>query len=205
MARRLQDLRDRNPVVLGLPRGGVPVAAAVAEQLNAPLDVLVVRKVGAPHQPELAIGAVTDGRDPQRVVNENVVRVLGISDEYLDTAVEREIDEVKRRQSLYRSGREPIEVEGRTAIVVDDGIATGATVRAGLQALRAQSPQALVLAVPVAPRDAIERLQDSADEVVCLESPPEFYAVGQFYNDFSQTTDEQVIRLLDEAVRRRNA
>jgi len=202
LAQRLDHLRDRDPVVLGLPRGGVPVAAAVAEALDAPLDVLVVRKLGAPHQPELAIGAVTNGRQPQRVVNEDVVRMLGISDEYLETAVQREVDEVKRRQSLYRSGRDPVDVTGRTTIVVDDGIATGATVRAGLKALRAQQPLALVLAVPVGPDATIEQMREDADEVICLETPRDFYAVGQHYRQFTQTTDEQVIRLLDEAAGR---
>lgn len=202
LAERLVHVRDGRPVILGLPRGGVPVAAVVAELLNAPLDVLVVRKIGAPHQPELAMGAVTDGINPMYVLNEDVVRMLGVANQFLEGAIARELEECKRRQKLYRSGRPPIDIAGGTAIVIDDGIATGATVRAGLRSLRARSPHKLVLAVPVAPPEAIEMLSGEVDEVVCLHSPDDFYAVGQFYNNFEQTTDEQVIRALDAAARR---
>jgi putative phosphoribosyl transferase len=202
LAERLVHVRDGRPVVLGLPRGGVPVAAVVAESLHAPLDVLVVRKIGAPHQPELAMGAVTNGANPMYVLNEDVVRMLGVTNQFLEGAIARELDEVKRRQNLYRSGRPPIDIAGDTAIVIDDGIATGATVRAGLRSLRARSPHKLVLAVPVAPPESIEMLSREVDDLVCLHAPDDFYAVGQFYHNFEQTTDEQVIRALDDAARR---
>lgn len=202
LAERLRHLADQQPVVLGLPRGGVPVAAVVAEALNAPLDVLVVRKIGAPMQPELAIGAVTNGGERAFVLNEEVVRRLGIDEHYLDDAVQREHQEVVRRQKLYRSGRAAVEIAGRTAIVIDDGIATGATVRAGLQAIRAKSPRRLVLAIPVGPPDSVQALREDVDELVCLASPLQFFAVGQFYQDFSQTSDDEVIRLLDDAAKR---
>lgn len=202
LAERLVHVRDGRPIILGLPRGGVPVAAVVAELLNAPLDILVVRKIGAPHQHELAMGAVTNGMSPMYVLNEDVVRMLGVTNQFLENAIARELEECKRRQVMYRHGRPPIDVEGGTAIVIDDGIATGATVRAGLRALRARKPHKLVLAVPVAPPEAIEMLSCEVDEVVCLHSPDDFYAVGQFYHNFEQTTDEQVIRALDAAARR---
>lgn len=202
LAERLVHVRDGRPIILGLPRGGVPVAAVVAELLNAPLDILVVRKIGAPHQHELAMGAVTNGLKPMYVLNEDVVRMLGVTNQFLENAIARELEECKRRQVMYRHGRPAIDVEGATAIVIDDGIATGATVRAGLRALRARKPHKLVLAVPVAPPEAIEMLSCEVDEVVCLHSPDDFYAVGQFYHNFEQTTDEQVIRALDAAAKR---
>ena len=202
LALQLQHLRNHQPVVLALPRGGVPVAAVVAEALNAPLDVIVVRKIGAPLQSELAIGAVTDGGRPSYVLNDDVVRTLGIDERFLEQAVQREHAEVCRRQALYRSGRAPIEVGDRTAIVVDDGIATGATVRAALRSLRERSPQRLVLAVPVGPQEVAQELRRDVDELVWLHSPERFGAVGQFYSDFAQVSDDEVIRVLDEAVKR---
>ncbi len=199
LAARLSSYKDQHPVILALPRGGVPVAYEVARALEAPLDVIVVRKLGAPGQPELGIGAIVDGDHPRSVLNEDVVRALAVSDDYLQHEVILELREIRRRQELYRRGRQPEPVEGRTAIVVDDGIATGGSVRAALRGVRRARPKRLVLAVPVAPVETIESLQAEADEVICLSMPPFFHAVGQFYDDFRQTSDEEVIELLDAA------
>ncbi len=185
-------------IVLGLARGGVVVAAEIAEALAAPLDVLVVRKLGAPAQPELAIGAVTDGEHPQRVLNERVIATLGVQQEFLQQEVERQLQEVRRRQTLYRGGRPALPRTDRVVIVVDDGIATGATVRAGIQSLRRAAVRRIVLAVPVAPTETARVLSDEVDELVCLETPEVFRAVGSFYDDFRQTTDAQVIALLEK-------
>ncbi len=199
LAARLLQYKQYEPVVLALPRGGVPVAYEVAQALDAPLDVIVVRKLGAPGQPELGIGAVVDGDHPQSVLNEDVMSMLDVSDEYLHREVELELQEIRRRQAKYRGGRPPVQTEGRTVIVVDDGIATGGSMRAALRGLRRVRPQRLILAAPVAPPETIESLQSEADDVVCLSTPVSFRAVGQFYDDFTQTTDEEVIRLLDTA------
>lgn len=201
LAQRLLHLKDLEPpaVVLGLPRGGVVVAAEVAAALNATLDVLVVRKIGAPHQPELAIGAVTDGPQPQVVLNQELINALGVDDAFLQAEIQRELQEVHRRQKQYRQDRAAVPIIGRTVIVVDDGIATGATVRAGLMALRQAGPAHLVLAVPVAAPNSLGLLQNDVDEIVCLESPNNFMAVGRFYENFEQTTDEEVIALLEES------
>ncbi len=188
-------------IVLGLPRGGVVVAAEIANALSAPLDVLVVRKLGAPAQPELAIGAVTDGEHPQRVLNERVIATLGVQQEFLQQEVERQLREVKRRQALYRGGRPALQPADRVVIIVDDGIATGATVRAGIQSLRRASAKRIVLAVPVAPPETARMLSDEVDELVCLETPDVFPAVGHFYDDFSQTTDGDVVALLEKTNR----
>jgi putative phosphoribosyl transferase len=201
LGQRLLHLRDveRPPVVLGLPRGGVVVAAEVARALDAPLDVLVVRKIGAPYQPELAIGAVTDGQSPRHVFNQELINALGVDEGYLQSEIERELAEVRRRQDEFRRGRPPVPIEGRTVIVVDDGIATGATVRAAIAALRQSNPARLVLAVPVAAPDSLGVLGREVDQLICLHSPINFMAVGRFYSDFEQTTDQEVIALLEEA------
>lgn len=201
---RLLHLKDQEPppVVLGLPRGGVVVAAEIARELNALLDVLVVRKLGAPLQPELALGAVTDGGEPRYVLNEDLVSALGVDEDYLNAEIDSQFREVKRRQDEYRHGRPAAPIEGRTIIIVDDGIATGATVRAGIAALKKMSPQRIVLAVPVAPPESLEVLERDVDEVVCISAPAVFLAVGRFYENFDQTTDEEVIDLLDEAAHR---
>jgi putative phosphoribosyl transferase len=190
------------PTVLGLPRGGVVVAAEVARALACALDVLVVRKIGAPQQPELALGAVTDGEHPQYVLNDELVQALGVSPVYLNAEIAEQFALVQRRQQQYRHGRDPAPVQGQTVIVVDDGIATGATVRAGLVALRCREPGRLVLAVPVAAPESLQLLAPLTDDIVCLASPPNFMAVGRFYSNFDQTTDDQVIALLDEAAQR---
>ena len=202
LAQRLEHLKDRHPVVLGLPRGGVVVAARIADALDADMDVLVVRKLRAPAQPELAIGAVTNGEHPRTVFNDRVIRMLHVDQEYLDHEIERQLEEVRRRQITYRGGRPAVGLDERTVIVVDDGIATGATVRAGIQALRQTLVERIVLAVPVAPPETAEALVTEVDELLCLLTPGGFAAVGGFYRDFSQTTEEEVVALLDEAARR---
>ncbi|HXQ22717.1 MAG TPA: phosphoribosyltransferase [Candidatus Acidoferrales bacterium] len=205
LAARLLKYRGSDPVVLALPRGGVPVAYEVAQALHAPLDVVVVRKLGAPGQPELGIGAVVDGDHPESVLNEDVMSMLNVSDTYLRREMDLELQEIHRRQERYRGGRPPVQIDGRTVIVVDDGIATGGSMRAALRGVRRAHPKRLVLAVPVAPPETIESLRSEADDVVCLSTPAYFHAVGQFYNDFTQTTDEEVIRLLDAACEQRTA
>jgi putative phosphoribosyl transferase len=201
LARRLSRYRgDRDVVVLALPRGGVPVAAEVAADLDAPLDVFVVRKLGMPGHEELAIGAIATGGVV--VVNDELVRRVGISPEALDAVVGRETTELDRRERAYRNDRSPTEVRGKTVIVVDDGLATGATMRAAVAALGGMDPARVVVAVPTAPRTVVDELAAVADDVVAVSTPRDFAAVGQWYDDFSQTTDEEVGRLLEEAVRR---
>jgi putative phosphoribosyl transferase len=199
LALRLAHLKSAQPapIVLGLPRGGVVVAAEIARELGAPLDVLVVRKIGAPHQQELAIGAVTDGTSPQTVLNDELIDLVGVDPQYIEAEGARQLDEVRRRQQMFRHGREPAAIEGRTVVVVDDGIATGATVKAGLIALRRAHPARLILAVPVAPPETLEDMVSLVDEVVCLLAPANFAAVGRYYENFEQTTDEEVMALLD--------
>jgi putative phosphoribosyl transferase len=199
LAVRLLKYRTVRPVVLALPRGGVPVAYEVAAALEASLDVIVVRKLGAPGQPELGIGAVVDGDHPQSVFNEDLLLSLDVTEDYLKREVAEELREIRRRQQTYRGGRPPVDVAGRTVIVVDDGIATGGSVRAALRGVRRAQPQHLVLAVPVAPPETVEALRPEVDELVCLSTPAMFHAVGQFYLDFAQTTDDEVVRLLAEA------
>ncbi len=194
LAARLEKFRGADVLVLGIPRGGVVVAAEVARELQAPLDVVVPRKIGAPFDKELAVGAV--GPDGTVLFDEFILKCLGLEKAALAEEVEAEIAEMKRRLALYRGGRPPFSCKGRTVIVVDDGIATGLTVRATLRALRKQDPAQLVLAVPVAPRESLEKLAPEADEIVVVHVPPYFYAVGQFYEDFRQTTDSEVISLL---------
>lgn len=180
----------KDVVVVGLPRGGVPVAAEVARSLDAPLDVLIVRKLGAPGQEELAIGAIAEGG--VRVFNRGLLADLALDREAIDAAVEREERELQRRVKYYRSGRAALPVENRTVILVDDGVATGATMRAGLQALRARGAARIIAAAPVGSADSVESLRKDADEVVVLETPAWFQAVGQWYEDFGQTSDEEV-------------
>jgi putative phosphoribosyl transferase len=188
--------KDEAPIVLALPRGGVPVAFEAAQALKAPLDVVLVRKIGAPGQKELGLGAVVDGPNPHVVLNEEVVRVVQPGDRYIKAETARELAEIERRRALYRQGRPPLELAGRSVIVVDDGIATGGSMKAVLGALRRSRPKKLVLAVPVAPAETLEELSPLADEVVVLAVPDPFYAVGAHYDDFTQTSDEEVIDLL---------
>jgi predicted phosphoribosyltransferase len=183
-------------IVLGLPRGGVPVAFEVAQALRLPLDVFVVRKLGAPGQEELAMGAVASGG--LVVIQEDVVRAYGISRETMDAAVERERGEIARREALYRDGRPPARVEGRTVILIDDGLATGSTMKAAVRALRPVAGRMFV-AVPVAAAATCAELQREVDGLVCLETPDPFHAVGEFYRNFDQTPDEEVRALLAAA------
>ncbi len=181
-------------VVLALPRGGVPVAAGIAEALGAPLDVLLVRKLGLPGYPELAMGAIASGG--VRVLNEEVVRRYGVSPEAIEAVARAEQAELERRQRVYRGDRPYPDLGGKTVVLVDDGLATGATMRAAIDAVRARGPAAIVLAVPVAPPDTIARLAPLVDEIVCPLQPEPFYAIGQWYADFTQTSDAEVQRLL---------
>ncbi|WP_086134843.1 phosphoribosyltransferase [Methylocaldum sp. SAD2] len=184
-------------IVLALPRGGVPVAYEVARALKAPLDLLIVRKLGTPGNPELAMGAIASGG--ASVLNRDVVSIYRISDEVIENAAAKERQELERRERLYRGDRPYPDIENRCIIVVDDGIATGATMRAGLAALRQRNPACIVVAVPLAPVDTVERLRAEVDEVVCLMTPEPFFAVGQGYRDFSQTTDDEVREILTRA------
>ena len=196
LAARLAEYKGRDVIVYGLPRGGVAVAAEVARALDAPLDLILVRKIGAPRQPELAIGAIADDGEPVMVRNENVLELAEMSREAFQAACRRELDEIARRRRSYLGERKPLDPEGRIAIIIDDGIATGATVKAALRALRRRKPAKLVLAVPVAPADAITELRAEADAVECLEVPDPFDAIGYFYDDFHQMTDAEVSSLL---------
>lgn len=192
------DLGD-DILVLALPRGGVPVGYEVAPALDAPLDIFVTRKIGAPGNPEFAIGAVAS--DGTLVLDENVIRGFGISDDYVETERKRQLDEVERRMAAYRGDRPRPEIRGRTIILVDDGVATGATVRASLQALRQSEPGRLILAVPIGPAQTIQELRSLADEVVVVATPEPFWAIGRFYRVFGQTSDEEVVQLLRVAGR----
>ncbi|MFE9256984.1 phosphoribosyltransferase family protein [Streptomyces sp. NPDC006879] len=200
LAARLKHLSGLDVVVLGLPRGGVPVAEEVAGALGATLDVCLVRKLGAPFQPELAMGAIGEGS--VHVINEEVVRAAHISGSELASAEARERKVLEARARRYRGGREPIRLDGRTVLVVDDGVATGSTARAACQIARARGATRVVLAVPVAPHDWTARLGADADEFLCLHAPRNFYAVGQFYADFSQIDDDEVIACLEESLTR---
>ncbi len=196
LAKALAGYKDQQPVILALPRGGVPVAAQVAAALNAPLDLILVRKIGAPFQPELAMGAVVDGGAPIVVRNEDVIRLAGIDESEFKAVCDDELAEIERRRQRYLGNRKHVDVSGRTAIVIDDGIATGATTRAALRATRMRKPKRLVLAVPVAPTESLSALHGDADDVICLEDHEPFGAIGVFYADFSQVADEEVIEIL---------
>jgi putative phosphoribosyl transferase len=190
-------------VVLALPRGGVPVAYEVANALAAPLDVFIVRKLGLPGQEELAMGAIASGG--VRVLNAEVVRSLGIPPSVIDAVAAREQRELERRERLYRDGRGAADVRGRTVILVDDGLATGSTMRAAIEALRRQGPAHIVVAVPVATPEACEEFRNDVDECVCTATPRPFYGVGAWYRDFSQTTDDEVRWTLERAARERES
>jgi putative phosphoribosyl transferase len=197
LAAALRHYQDRDLVVLALPRGGVPVGAEVAAALGAPLDLLLVRKIGVPWQPELAMGAVIDGETPLVVRNAEVIELARIKEADFEAASQVELAEIERRRQSYIGARARPHITGRTAIIVDDGIATGATVRAAIRGLRRRNPEAIVLAVPVAPRDTIETLLAEVDEVVCLEMPADFRAISLYYRDFGQTSDAEVTRILN--------
>ena len=196
LAKALTHYRKQRPVVLALPRGGVPVAAEVATALDAPLDLILVRKIGVPIQPELAMGAVVDGAEPVVVRNEEVIRLTRVKESEFNAIRDEQLAEIERRRKLYLGDRPHPQIAGHTVIVVDDGIATGATTRAALRAIRMRKPSKLVLAVPVAPTDTLQKLRGEADEIVCLEDYVEFGAIGYFYSDFQQVSDTEVIALL---------
>jgi putative phosphoribosyl transferase len=202
LAERLAAMQLEGPLVLALPRGGVPVGAEIARRLAAPLDVAFVRKIGAPGQPELAIGAIADGTEPETVLNAKLVRKLGLSEDYVVAQATLELALVERRRRVYDGVRPAVEPSGRTVIVVDDGVATGMTMQAALRQVRRRKPARLIAAAPVASREAVRLLEREADEVVCLSSPRGFGSVGSFYRSFLQVSDEEVATLLREAAGR---
>jgi predicted phosphoribosyltransferase len=198
LASKLMQYAGRPDVlVLGLPRGGVPVAFEVARALHAPLDVFLVRKLGLPGQQELAMGAIATGG--VRVLNEDVVQTLGVPEEEIEAVAAQEQEELRRREHAYRGDRPAPQVRGRTIILIDDGLATGSTMRAAVAALRQQEPARIVVAVPVGAPETCAELQHVADEAICARTPEPFYAVGLWFQDFSQTTDEEVHDLLERA------
>ena len=204
LAAALAGYKNQRVVVLALPRGGVPVAAEIAAALCAPLDLVLVRKVGLPQQPELAMGAVVDGAEPLVVRNEDVIDAAGIDQDEFDSVCADELAEIERRRRRYLGGRARIDVAGRIAIVVDDGIATGATTRAALRATRRRKPSKLVLAIPVAPTESLAAMREEADEVVCLEDHELLGAIGHYYSDFHQISDEEVVTTLARFAERRS-
>jgi predicted phosphoribosyltransferase len=194
---------DPNLLVLALPRGGVPVAYEIARALDAPLDIFVVRKLGAPGYEELAIGAIAAGG--VRVFNEEVIQHLGISEAWIEATTAEQQEELRRREKLYRGDRPPAEIEGHNVILVDDGLATGASMRAAVRALRQRHPASITVAVPIGSRDTCDQFRAEVDEVVCGRMPEPFHAVGAWYLDFTQTTDEEVREFLDRAAHERRA
>lgn len=201
LGQRLQQLELPEPVVLALPRGGVAVGLEIARLLNAPLDVVLVRKIGAPGHRELAAGAVVDGDPPELVLNEDVIHSYGIRPSYLEAEKQQQLAEIARRRTLYLGERPRASVTGRTAIVVDDGIATGATMRAALRAVRRWRPRELVLAVPVASPEILDRLAGDADRILCLDPDPDLMSVGEHFADFTQVEDHEVVAMLREQAR----
>ena len=198
LAKALAFYKEQHPVILALPRGGAPVAAEIATALEAPLDLVLVRKIGVPFQPELAMGAVIDGQEPLVVRNEQVIRMAEINQSEFDAIRDRELEEIERRRKLYLGSRPHPELTGQTVIIVDDGIATGATIRVALRAIRMRKPRKLILAVPVAPTQSLDELRTEADEIVCLEDYEDFGAIGLYYSDFRQISDAEVIKLLEQ-------
>lgn len=199
LAAALVRLAPEQPCVLALPRGGVPVAFEVATLLKAPLDLVMVRKIGAPGQPELALGAVVDGNRPELVLNEDIVALSGASEAHIAAEQARQLREIERRREAYLAGRARVDVAGRTALIIDDGIATGATARAAIRAIRRAAPKQLILAVPVAPTQTIAELREEVDDIVCLESREDFRAISMSYANFTQVTDEEVRDLMSRA------
>jgi len=197
LAAKLLRFKDKDPVVLALPRGGVPIGLEVAAALDAPMDLVLVRKIGTPGQPELAVGAVVDGDKPELVINEEVKGLAHVTGEYITQQKALQLEEIERRRKLWLGDRPRVALKGRTALVVDDGIATGATVRAALHAVRRARPARLVLAVPVAPPDTIASLHDDADEIICLATPDIFWALSMFYSSFPQLDDNDVSALME--------
>lgn len=200
LARRLSVYATFRPVVVALPRGGVPVAAEIADHLGAPLDVIVVRKIGLPWQPELAIGAIVEG--DVCIVNHALIDEAGVRGDELEAAIARERVELERRVLAYRGGRSPLRLDGRVVILVDDGLATGYTARAAIELIRRRGASRVVLAVPVAPEDSVATMGRVADEFVVLQRPPGFLSIGEHYEDFRQTSDDEVVASLERAAER---
>jgi putative phosphoribosyl transferase len=196
LAKALSEYKDKNTIVLAIPRGGVIVAYEVAKALNAPLDLIIPRKIGAPNQPELAIGAVTE--DGTTILNRDIVQYLRVPDDYIKTEVKRQIEEIKRRIQRYLGDKPRLSIEGKVVILIDDGVATGATTRAAIASIRKRKPALIVLAIPVGPPDTVKELREDADKVICLMTPEPFFAIGQFYENFEQTSDEEVIQILNK-------
>lgn len=196
LAKRLESFRDASPVVFAIPRGGVPVGAEVARQLDAELDVVVARKLGAPFRAQLAIGAVA--ADGERFLNQDVISQLRVDEAYIEQITKEQGEEARRREQRFRGGRPPVDIKGRTALLVDDGLATGATMQAAARSLRKREPGRLVVAVPVGSREACWALLKDADEVVCLAQPDPFYAIGLYYEVFEQVEDAEVLHLLKQ-------
>jgi len=196
LAALLLHLKDRSPVVLALPRGGVAIGSEIARLIEAPLDIVLVRKIGVPWQEELALGAVADGGAPEIFIDAHMQQSLAISADYVREESARQLAEIERRRQIYCAGRPPVEIGGRTAIVVDDGIATGATMRVALRAVRRRGPAWLVLAAPVAAAETLASLAGDADETVCVAAPEGLGAIGFYYEDFHQMSDDEVTDLL---------
>ena len=198
LAKELENYKDEiHAIVLGLPRGGVPVAYEVAESLHLPLDVFLVRKLGVPGQPELAMGAIASGG--VRVLNDRVIRRAGISEGQIEKTVQKEKEKLQKREEAYRGSRREIKIRGKTVLLIDDGLATGASMRAAISALRDLNPKKIVVAVPTAPPDTCQEIKSEVDQVVCLETPTPFWGVGGSYQNFSQTSNKDVRQLLDQA------
>jgi putative phosphoribosyl transferase len=196
LAKALSEYKDKNPVILAIPRGGVVVAYEVAKALNAPLDLIIPRKISAPDQPELAIGAVTE--DGTTILNQDILQYLRVPDDYIKAEVKRQEEEIKRRIQKYLGDKPRVPIKGKIVILIDDGVATGATIRAAIASIRKRKPALIVLAIPVGPIDTIEELRKDADRVICLMTPEPFFAIGQFYENFEQTSDEEVIQILNK-------
>ena len=203
LAARLAEMTLDHPMIFALPRGGVPVAAEIAARLEAPLDLILVRKIGAPNNPELALGAIAEGGEQEVIINEDVWMMTRTEPLYFNEAKAAQEEELVRRSKLYLGGRERLDPKDRTVIVVDDGLATGATMKAALKALSARGARRVIVALPVAPEDSLHALSDLADEIVCLRPVVQFQGVGQFYRDFHQLSDEETVALLNQQSARR--
>lgn len=195
LAAELEKYKDENPIIIALPRGGVVLGYEISKSLNAPLDVMVTRKIGSPMQPEFGIGAIAPGNI--RILDKESINILNITEAELEKIIHRETLEMERRLNCYRKGMPPLAIEGKTAIVVDDGLATGVTAKAAIMAIKQMSPHKIILAVPVSPKHTANYFRKIVDELICLNEPEYFYAVGAFYSDFAQVEDEEVIKLLE--------